>query len=160
MKARLLRFLDTEHEEAGRVGLLLIMSFFMGVFLATISVASQTLFLEHFDEKTTLPVALLISGAFGLLGTVLYNFLQNRIPFWVLSTFSLVVITILTAFIEFGEGSFTDPNTIFFFGFTLIIQSTLPCVVFYRSHLRELQNSYFIFNVDILVLIDLMRNGF
>ncbi|HEY3404755.1 MAG TPA: hypothetical protein VGK59_15300 [Ohtaekwangia sp.] len=137
MKARLLRFLDTEHEEAGRVGLLLIMSFFMGVFLATISVASQTLFLEHFDEKTTLPVALLISGAFGLLATVLYNFLQNRIPFWVLSTFSLVVITILTAFIEFGEGSFTDPNTIFFFGFTLIIPFTfITYLVFWGSFTR------------------------
>ena len=59
MKAHVLRFLDTEHEEAGRVGLLLIMSFFMGVFLATLSVASQTLFLQHYEEGEWLPKALL-----------------------------------------------------------------------------------------------------
>ena len=65
MKAQIIRFLDTEPGETRRVGLLLIMSFFMGVFVATITVASQSLFLEHFDETTELPIALLISGATG-----------------------------------------------------------------------------------------------
>jgi ATP/ADP translocase len=121
MKAQLLRFLDVQHGEGRRVGFLLVMSFFMGLFLATISVASQSLFLEHFDEKADLPIALLVSGAFGLAATIIYNFLQNRIPFPVLATLSLLVITGLTAFIEFGEGFFDDPEQIFFFGFTQII---------------------------------------
>ena len=51
MKQKILQFLDVQEDESGRVGLLLIMSFFMGVFLATLSVASQSLFLEHFEEK-------------------------------------------------------------------------------------------------------------
>ncbi|HPM32377.1 MAG TPA: hypothetical protein PLJ60_18730, partial [Chryseolinea sp.] len=84
MKKFLLRILDAQPGEGGRVTLLLAMSFFMGVFLATISVASQSLFLEHFNEKTELPKALLYSGIFGVMATMAYNFLQNRIPFPVL----------------------------------------------------------------------------
>jgi AAA family ATP:ADP antiporter len=81
MKDRLLRFLDVEPDEAGRVGLLFIMGIFMGLFIATISVASQSLYLEHFSEIKDLPYALFKSGMYGLIATVLYNFLQNRIPF-------------------------------------------------------------------------------
>ncbi len=124
MKAFLLRILDAEPEEGGRVAMLLVMSFFMGVFLATISVASQSLFLQHFKDELALPKALLYSGAFGVMATFIYNFLQNRIPFPVLAVTSLAVITGLTAFIEFGEGFFSDPDTIFFLGFTLIIPFT------------------------------------
>src|SRR5205085_3431497 len=102
MKSYILRILDIEHQEVGRVGLLLIMSFFMGSFLACLSVASQTLFLQHFNEKTQLPIALLVSGSFGLVATILYNFLQNRIPFTILAILSLLVVAGLTAFLEFG----------------------------------------------------------
>jgi AAA family ATP:ADP antiporter len=137
MKSYLLRILDVEHQELGRVGLLLIMSFFMGVFLATLSVASQSLFLEHFDEKSDLPVALLVSGTFGLFATILYNVLQNRIPFQVLAVSSLLCVTGLTAFIEFGEGAFDNPNTIFFLGFTTIIPfSFILFLVFWGSFSR------------------------
>ena len=121
MRAQILQFLDLKSGEGTRVGLLLMMSFFMGFFLATISVSSQTLFLQHFDEKEDLPMALLTSGAFGLVATILYNFLQNRIPFQSLAVLSLLTITALTAFIEFGESFFKDSNAIFFFGFTMII---------------------------------------
>lgn len=121
MKSQILQFFDVQRGEGMRVGLLLIMSFFMGVFLATVSVASQSLFLLHFNEETDLPIALLVSGAFGLIATLLYNFLQNRIPFPLLAGVNLLLVTGLTAFIELGEGLFSDPNTIFFFGFTQII---------------------------------------
>ncbi len=121
MKERLLRLLDAEPGEGTRVVLLLAMSFFMGVFLATITVASQALFLEHFDEENDLPLALLISGAFGLVATILYNFFQNRISYTALASSSLLIITLLTVFIEFGAGYFLDPKTIFFLGFTQIL---------------------------------------
>ncbi len=124
MKRLLLRIMDAQPGEVGRVAMLLVMSFFMGVFLATISVASQSLFLQHFKDELDLPKALLYSGAFGVMATFIYNFLQNRIPFPVLGVTSLVVITGLTAFIEFGEGYFSDPDAIFFLGFTLIIPFT------------------------------------
>ncbi|MEO7991840.1 MAG: hypothetical protein ABI663_19960 [Chryseolinea sp.] len=124
MKRFVLRILDAQPGEGGRVAMLLVMSFFMGVFLATISVASQSLFLQHFKDELALPKALLYSGVFGVMATALYNFLQNRIPFPVLAVTSLTTITCLTAFIEFGGGFFSDPQTIFFLGFTLIIPFT------------------------------------
>ncbi|HEY9004553.1 MAG TPA: hypothetical protein VIM75_00395 [Ohtaekwangia sp.] len=137
MKAQILQLLDVKSGEGTRVGLLLVMSFFMGVFLATISVASQTLFLQHFDEKADLPMALLVSGAFGLIATILYNFLQNRIPFPTLAAISLLVITALTAFIEFGEIFFADSKTIFFLGFTQIIPfSFILYLVFWATFTR------------------------
>ncbi|RAV99184.1 HEAT repeat domain-containing protein [Pseudochryseolinea flava] len=137
MKSYILRTLDIEHPEVGRVGLLLIMSFFMGVFLATLSVASQALFLKHFNEAEWLAPALLVSGCFGLLVTILYNILQNRIPFQALAIISLLVVTAVTAFIEFGEGFFKDPDTIFFVGFVALIPFTfLLFLVFWGSFSR------------------------
>ncbi len=137
MKKFLLRLLDAQPAEGGRVTLLLAMSFFMGVFLATFSVASQSLFLEHFDEGTELPKALLYSGIFGVMATVVYNFFQNRIPFPVLGVASLGIITLLTGFIEFGQRYFSDPNTIFFLGFTLLIPFTfITYLVFWGTFAR------------------------
>lgn len=134
MKAYLLRLFDIEKGEGGRVAILLIMSFFMGVFLATLGVASESLFLTHFDGKSQLPIALFTAGGFGLIATVIYNFLQNRIPFQLLSTLSLVTILCITALLEFGEGLFSNPNTIFFLGLTQIIPFTfITALVFWGS---------------------------
>jgi AAA family ATP:ADP antiporter len=132
MKARLLKLLDIEHEEFGRVGLLLIMSVFMGIFLATLTVASQTLFLQHYEND--LPLALLVSGGFGVVATIIYNFLQNRIPFRMLASASLITVAGLTAFIEFGKNLLSDPELIYFLGFTQIIPfSFVIFLVFWGS---------------------------
>lgn len=134
MKEKVLKLLNVDQSESGRVALLLIMSFFMGVFIATLSVASQSLFLQKFNEKTDLPYALLLSGAISLGATLLYNFLQNRIPFQLLATFSIAIITGLTAFIEFGESFFTDPKNIYYFGFAAFIPFTfIIYLVFWGS---------------------------
>ena len=124
MLSRLWNLLDVEPEETGPVTLLLLISFLMGLFLASVAVASQSLFLEHFDEKTQLPVALAISGALGMVITIFYNFLQGRIPFTALAIFNLVLIIILTAFIEFGEQYVQDTDYLYYFGFTLILPFT------------------------------------
>jgi AAA family ATP:ADP antiporter len=140
MKQRLLTLLDAEPEEWGRVSLLLIMSFFMGVFIATMSVASQSLFLQHFLNQDDLPTALLLSGAVGLFVTIVYNFFQNRIPFGVLATISLIVLTALTAFIEFGEKVFSDPNTIYYFGFAAFIPFSYIIVLIFWGAFGRLFN--------------------
>lgn len=137
MKAKLLQFLSVEPDEAGRVSLLFIMGIFMGLFIATMSVASQSLFLLSFSETEDLPLALLISGAFGLVATLIYNFLQNRIPFPVLASLSLLTIAIITAFIEFGGGVFEDPTYMYMFGFTQILPFTFIIgLVFWGSFTR------------------------
>lgn len=137
MKQKILKFLKVQPQEAGRVALLLIMSFFMGIFVATFSVASQSLFLQHFDEQTELPLALLVSGAMGLLATLVYNFLQNRIPFPVLASASVAFICVVTAFIEYGEKFLSNPTDIYFLGFTLFIPfSFLVLLVFWGAFAR------------------------
>jgi len=139
MKGKLLnRIFSIEEGETGRVGLLLIMSFFMGVFLATFSVAAQTLFLSTFDGKTDLPRAFVISGVFGLIATIVYNFLQTRIPFRTLALLSLLTITGITAFIEFGEVA--DPDQIYFFGYTQLAPFTLIILLVFWGAFNRMFN--------------------
>lgn len=134
MKDRLLKFLGVAPDEAGRVGLLFIMGICMGLFIATMSVASQTLFLQHFDESEDLPMAILYAGLFGLAATLLYNFFQNRIPFPLLATVCLTIIVGVTAFIEYGELYFDNPNQMYMFGFTQILPFTfIVKLVFWGS---------------------------
>jgi hypothetical protein len=128
MKERLRTFLGVEPNEFGPVSLLLIISFLMGLFLATVTVAAQTFFLTHYTEQFDLPWALVYSGIFGLVATAIYNFLQGRIPFNILASGSLVIIIALTAFIEFGESYIhnlvSDPNLIHYLAFTQILPFT------------------------------------
>jgi AAA family ATP:ADP antiporter len=124
MLTRFWRMLDVEDDERGPVGLLLIMSFMMGLFLATVSVASQTLFLNNYDEKTFLPLGLLASGGVGMIFTIIYNSLQGRIPFSALAIINLLIAIALTAFIEFGEAWVSDVKNLYFVGFALILPLT------------------------------------
>src|SRR5690606_15400598 len=126
--------LDVEPDEVERVFVLFVMGFCMGMFIAAINVASQSLFLEHFDEETELPVAFVVSGVFGLLATLVYTFLQNRIPFPALAGLSLLTVAGITAFIEFGESVFSDPTQMYAFGFTQILPLTfIVYLVFWGS---------------------------
>ena len=137
MKQRILKLLDVEPQESRPVFLLLAISFMLGMFLATVTVASQSLFLTHFNESFDLPRALVISGILGLITTAIYNFLQGRIPFSLLAIGSLSVVLILTAFIEFGEYFVSDINNLYYYGFTLILPFTFVSqLVFWGSFER------------------------
>lgn len=157
MKAKLLRLLDIEPDETERVALLFVMGFFMGMFIATISVASQSLFLEYFSETDELPIAFVVSGVFGLIATLVYNFLQNRIPFPLLATVSLLTVAVITGFIEFGEGFFPDPRYMYAFGFTQILPfSFIVYLVFWGSFGRLFnlrQSKRLVGSVDIGALV-------
>jgi ATP:ADP antiporter, AAA family len=137
MKSRVLKFLKVEEAESGRVFFLLIISFMLGMFIATFTVASQTIFLNTFSESEDLPKALLISGIFGIIFTGLYNFLQGRIPFRTLGFLSLFVTLLLSAGFEFGQGYFSNSETLQFYGFTLILPFTfITSLVFWGSFAR------------------------
>jgi hypothetical protein len=53
MKSFFAKLLSLQEGEGSRVASLLTMGFLMGMFLATITVASSALFLANFDEQTT-----------------------------------------------------------------------------------------------------------
>lgn len=139
-KGLLIRLLDLEEGEEGRVILLLIMSFFMGAFLATFTIAAQTLFLNTFDEKNDLPGAFAIAGAVGIVATVIYNFLQRRISFKALALLSLVTISTITAAIEFADLFISDKNTVYYFGFTQLIPFTLITLLIFWGAFNRLFN--------------------
>ncbi len=121
MLNRFWAMLDVELNERGPVSLLLIMSFLMGLFLATVAVASQTLFLNQFNEQFDLPKAIAISGVMGMVATLLYNGLQGRIPFIALAIFNLLLIIGLTAVLEFGDLYVEDIKSLHRFGFMLLL---------------------------------------
>lgn len=134
MLSKLYKSLGIEPGESGRMTLLLVMGFFMGMFIACLSVAAQSLFLEHYPNQEDLATAFVVSGLFALTATFVYNFFQNRIPFILLGGVSLLTIISLTALIEFGEGVFSDPDTIHYIGFTLILPFTfITLLVFWGS---------------------------
>ncbi len=134
---RLFKMLDVEPEERGRVGHLLVISFLMGAFLATFTVASQTLFLNMFNEATDLPKAIALSGGFGILVTSIYNFLEGRIHFYWLAILNLIVIIFFAAFVEFGQRYVGDIKTLYYVGFTLVLPFTfVTTLVFWGSFAR------------------------
>ncbi|MCX7637021.1 MAG: HEAT repeat domain-containing protein [Cyclobacteriaceae bacterium] len=135
-----IRLFDLEPGEEGRVALLLIMSFFMGSFLAAFSVAAQTLFLSNHDPIKDLPLAFAVSGAFGLLASLIYNLLQLRIPFRILGTLSLIVITVVTSFIEFGDELFGKTDIIYYFGFTQLAPFTLIVLLIFWGSFNRMFN--------------------
>ncbi|MBL7834325.1 MAG: HEAT repeat domain-containing protein [Cyclobacteriaceae bacterium] len=142
MKESLLKkVFSVEEGETGRVGLLLIMSFFMGAFLATFSVAAQTQFLGIHNGSQRLPEAFVLSGIFGLFATLTYNFLQNRIPFRLLAILSLITITIIAAFIEFGhEYVAMDDLYLRFFSYAQIAPFTLVVLLVFWGTFNRLFN--------------------
>lgn len=142
MKDSLLkRAFSIQEGETGRVGLLLIMSFFMGAFLATFSVAAQTRFLGMADGGDRLPEAFVLSGVFALFATLAYNFLQTRIPFRILAIASLSTITLVTAFIEFGH-NYTDLDevTLNFFSYAQVAPFTLVTLLVFWGTFNRLFN--------------------
>jgi len=90
MKERLTRFLGVEPEETGPVALLLTISFFMGLFLATVSVGAQTLFLSDpsVNEKYDLPKVLVLGGGMGFSPQVYSTFLWDACPFGFSASYS------------------------------------------------------------------------
>lgn len=134
---RLWKLLDVEPHEEGPVGLLLAISFLMGLFLATVAVASQSYYLKYFDERTQLPKAILYSGAAGILTTLIYNFLQGRIQFKLLAILNILVVIFLTGVIEFGDAYVSDVRFLYQFGFILILPFTFATqLVFWGSFAR------------------------
>lgn len=139
-KSLLTRLFDLEEGEEGRVVLLLIMGFFMGAFLATFSVAAQTLFLNNHSAKNDLPGAFAVAGLFGMVATIVYNFLQRRIPFQLLGILSLITVTVITAVIEFADIFISDKEKIYYFGFTQLAPFTLIVLLVFWGGFNRMFN--------------------
>ncbi len=90
MKLNAFRLLNVKPEEQVQVTLMLVMGFFIGIFVATYQVTSESLFLSTLSSEIN--KAFFVSGGLGIAFTLLFSFFQNRIRFVTLAVASLVLI--------------------------------------------------------------------
>lgn len=83
------------------VGLLILQSTFLGLFYGGYRIGGNTMFISVFSADL-LPAAYITGGALGILMTILYTYLQKKIPFSRLSMFNLIVVTLVVIGVRFG----------------------------------------------------------
>lgn len=101
MKQFLYKAFNVEQSEGLSVFLLILQSFFLGIFYGSFDITASALFLESFPTAM-LPKAFVISGIAGILLTGIYTQLQSRISFARLAWINLFVITFITILLRVG----------------------------------------------------------
>ena len=99
MKKIISKTLNIKDDEVLSVTLMLGAGFFMGIFLATYQVTAESLFINKLSNQ--LDKAFLISGILGIISTLLFSYLQNRIKFTALTISSVITIVLVSATIYF-----------------------------------------------------------
>jgi ATP:ADP antiporter, AAA family len=140
MKQRLQNFLGVEPNEVGPVSLLLVMSFFMGLFLATVLVASQTQYLNFFNEATDLPLDLMYAGLTALGVSFVFNFVVGRVNFSAISIFFLLLLVVATAFLQFGVKYVSSQEALYQYGFRFVLSFTFVCNLIFWGAFNRLFN--------------------
>lgn len=132
MKSLILKTFNARPEEFTSIGLMLLLGFFMGIFLATYDVAAPALFLAQFEDKNTLAQAILFSGVLSVLSTYLYATLQRKIPFKHLVWFFMIIMLAATAFVWYESVAETTNKIMVFIGFVLALPfSFLGSLIFW-----------------------------
>ncbi len=98
MSKALLSILNVVEGEEKRVLLLLGYGFFMGVFLAAYKIVATTLFLANLSEY--IREAFFVSGVLGVVTTLTYASLQNRVKYSRLIVFNILSIIIFVALVR------------------------------------------------------------
>jgi len=124
LKKLVLNVLNAEEPESKRVFLLLLMGFFMGFFVSGLSVGAEALFLNNFSEETDLPLAIVVSGAIGVIATYLFNYFQSKISFVRLAGYTLLVIFLLLISVEVAYAYLPDVSPLYFITFTFVLPFT------------------------------------
>lgn len=105
MREFLRKKLDVDESEEGQVYLLLLLSFFQGVFLVTYDVAVNTLFLDQYvkvHDEDSIAIGIIFSGGLGILVTGIFAFLQRKISFDKLSVFTLFILLCAVTYITYA----------------------------------------------------------
>ena len=99
MKQALYKTFHIAEGEGYGVFLLILQSFFLGVFYGSLDISASALFLKAFPASM-LPKAFVISGIAGIVLTAVYTRLQNRIAFSKLAVINLLSITLIIAILR------------------------------------------------------------
>ncbi|MDB4534551.1 hypothetical protein N9242_06725, partial [Vicingaceae bacterium] len=117
MKKLLLSLFGIEQEESLSVSLLMIQSLFIGIFNGTFYISSHTLFIGSYGGES-IPMAYLISGGVGIVLTLIYSKLQEKIKFASLSKVNLIFVAMVTIALAFSY-SFIDKKIVDYAQFVL-----------------------------------------
>lgn len=109
--------LRIEADEQKSVTLIMLLSFFLGIFNGTFYIGSHSQFLDTFG-KDEIANAYVISGVVGIVMTFIYSFFQARISFSALSKWNLIVITIIAFGLRLSY-DYLDPKSVDFAYFVL-----------------------------------------
>ena len=108
-----LRFLGAVDGEDSQMWFLLGIGAFMGFFLATYQVGSESLFIQTLGEKY-LAESFFVTGALGVLTSVTYVYIQKKVRFSRLVIGNAAVITLIVCglrlafeFVEVGDPLYT-----------------------------------------------------
>ncbi len=89
------KVLNIKREEQNSVYLLLLQTFFLGIFIAVFEISATGLFINAYGE-TMLSQAFLVSGIIGFILTALYFKLHDKFKFSTIIVLNFLLITILT----------------------------------------------------------------
>ncbi len=126
MKA-ILKALNIVEGEGSKVSLLLLYSFFLGIFIAIFDVSATTLFLSTYGEHD-IANALMISGLLGIILTTIYSQLQQWISFPKLATGALIIIATLVGLIKLSY-TYYDSATLSYILFIALGPFNVLCIV-------------------------------
>ncbi len=88
----LFKAINVKPEEEGKVLLLLGNGFFMGVFMATYQIVSETLFITNTVLQNYIREGIFAAAVLGVIATAIYAFLQNKISYSKLVILNLIAI--------------------------------------------------------------------
>ncbi len=111
----LLRALSIEKGEGTSVALMMAQSFFLGAFIMTFQISANAMFLKEVGGDS-LTLAYLISGIMGMTLTLIFSFLQKRIPFRILAiaTYLIVAVSTIGLWWSFHYHIFSDYHLVYF----------------------------------------------
>lgn len=109
--------LKIEADERRSVVLIMLLSFFLGVFNGTFYIGSHSQFLDTFG-KEEIANAYVISGVVGIVMTFIYAFFQARISFSALSKWNLIMISLMAIALRMAY-DYLDPAKVDFAYFVL-----------------------------------------
>lgn len=140
MRSRILKALFIEKEETGKTFLLLIQAFLSGIFIASLDIGAQSLFLESYNA-VDIPTAFILSGIFGIIMIWFYALLRKKISHRFLPLintlfFSLVVTLLMIIFYLKGTPLYI------FISFALMAPLIMLVLMGFRDMIRSLLDSY------------------
>lgn len=140
MKKLILKTFNARPEEFSSVGVLLILGFFTGIFLATYDVAAPALFLAEFEDNTILAQAILLSGVLSVISTYIYAYLQRKIAYKNLVLFFLLLMLGLTAALWIQSVAEEVSKIVVFIGFVLALPFSFTASLIFWGYFGRIFN--------------------